>query len=542
MKDRSLSRVFTLKFIGLGVFGLLLVVRIIVSLAWTMEHDSPLLYYTAFLMKEHGAVPYVDFFETSMPGTFLFHYAIAEWFGFGSLAFRFVDLGVLGVLLLITFVFMKRFGVAPAVGACIAFGLIFLSLGPWMSLQREYFALVPIAASLLTIPSCRPAGYWWLRFALTGFLFGSAAMIKPHLSLGLIPVLLALYMSRGSNHRWRRLETASCLLLTFLFFSLPAAVAILWIVTYRALDAFLSVFLEYLPLHTQLTKFHVLMSPGEYAVYLLKQSLEFGDYSVLILGALVAAYRFFGSTEGANADRWAARAIFLMCLAYVVYPSLSGQFWRYHYMPLAFFLSLAASLALLEDRNPVSAGANAISNRRLRSRVAAAAFFFALFIQANSLDETIVSIEYLRGGTATTSDAPASASGEAGRAREISSWLQQHRRPGDTVQPLDWVKGGGIHALLLARAPLGTRFLYNYHFYHHVSSPYIQQLRAEFVDQLKTREPRFVIEFDRRWSRIRGVDTSSEFRELEALLERDYEVVREGEGYSVLERIDPRGA
>jgi hypothetical protein len=146
------------------------------------------------------------------------------------------------------------------------------------------------------------------------------------------------------------------------------------------------------------------------------------------------------------------------------------------------------------------------------------------------VSEAVASIDYLRGAVPRNS-------GEVVRAIEISNWLTRHQKPGDTVQPLDWVEGGGVHALLLARAPLATRFLYNYHFYHHVSSPYTRGLREEFMHALKERKPRFIVEFDRRWSRISGEDTSPDFEELDALLQTDYAVVHSGGGFAILERV-----
>lgn len=51
------------------------------------------------------------------------------------------------------------------------------------------------------------------------------------------------------------------------------------------------------------------------------------------------------------------------------------------------------------------------------------------------------------------------------------------------MQPIDWTTGA-VQALLRTEHPIGTRFLYDYHFYHHVQMPVIQKLRAQFVSQL----------------------------------------------------------
>ncbi len=99
-----------------------------------------------------------------------------------------------------------------------------------------------------------------------------------------------------------------------------------------------------------------------------------------------------------------------------------------------------------------------------------------------------------------------------GRVDEIAAFLQSNFKPGDLVQPLDWT-GGAVHAMLIARAQLATRFVYDFHFYHHISSPYIQGLRGQFIESMKETRPRFVIQItadDKPW--VSGPDTTREFR------------------------------
>jgi hypothetical protein len=77
-----------------------------------MEHDTPLLHYVAFLMDQHGRFPYRDVFET-MPGAFAMHFVIAKLFGYGDVAFRTVDLVLLGLLCAATYLFMRRSDARP---------------------------------------------------------------------------------------------------------------------------------------------------------------------------------------------------------------------------------------------------------------------------------------------------------------------------------------------------------------------------------------------------------------------------------------------
>ncbi len=116
----------------------------------------------------------------------------------------------------------------------------------------------------------------------------------------------------------------------------------------------------------------------------------------------------------------------------------------------------------------------------------------------------------------------------------IAAYLGAHMAPGDTVVPLDWIEGAQ-HAMLRAGARPGTSFVYDFHFDHHVSSPYIQALRARFVKELDERRPRFLIRIHRP-DRFAGPDTSSSFPALEARLQSEYRQVLTDADYEVWER------
>ena len=58
-----------------------------------------------------------------------------------------------------------------------------------------------------------------------------------------------------------------------------------------------------------------------------------------------------------------------------------------------------------------------------------------------------------------------------------------------SVLPLD-VTGGAVHAMYRTHTALAGRFLYDFHFYHHVSSPMIQALRHEVVTDLEQQPAR----------------------------------------------------
>ena len=88
--------------------------------------------------------------------------------------------------------------------------------------------------------------------------------------------------------------------------------------------------------------------------------------------------------------------------------------------------------------------------------------------------------------------------------------------------------------MLISEAELATRFMYDYHFYHDVSSNFTQSIRAELVRDLELKKPRFVVEV---WESPKpsGSGTDLEFAALRNLIANDYEEVRSGEGYKIYE-------
>src|SRR5688572_7706216 len=157
------------------------------SIKWPIAHDEAPLFYEAFLMHEEDRVPYRDIFDFQMPGSYAAYYALGVLGGFNHFRIRILDLSILFGLLTITYLFMRGFGKLPALGAALLFGLKYPQGGPSMSLQRDYLLLVFIALAL------------WITMredltlrdrVLIGLFLGLAGVIKPHASLGLLPMLL----------------------------------------------------------------------------------------------------------------------------------------------------------------------------------------------------------------------------------------------------------------------------------------------------------------------------------------------------------------
>jgi hypothetical protein len=504
----------TVSVLVVGALWIVLLLEMRVSLKWRLEHDAALLHYAAFLMDHEGRVPYKDIFETSMPGTFAVHYAIGHFLGFDAAPFRRVDLVVLTILLALTWAFMRRFGDLPALAAPALFALFYLSLGQEHSLQRDYLGILPIAAALTLQPTASARVAPW-KFAATGLFLGLSSLFKPHLAIGLPVLFWAL--ARGSRPAApAMLRQAAWCAAGFL---VPWIVAAVWLWRYGALSAFVDMAVHYLPLHNALNAEFVVLPRGEYTRYWMERALKFGGYRVVLVTA-AAGLGYAWWMHGRKSARGASVTLVAALLAvYIWYPAIGGKFWSYHYLPTLYVLSLASALCVMraEPGKPLAV-----------RRAAIAAVVIAVALAAGDISS------FTRGVLAGLRADYRAPSPKFGRVDAVGAWLSQHAAPGDVAQPLDW-NGGMLHAMLVARVPIATSFTYDYHFYHHVSSPVIQELRRRFMRELQASSPRFILQVTARKPFVSGVDTTVQFPSLTDFL-RDYQVVARGDGYSIFER------
>lgn len=490
----------------LGVAALILAGSAVASLQWRYVHDSPLMIYAGFLI-DRGAVPYRDFFDMNMPGTYFVMWTMGQILGWTDLAFRVFDLSLLAILSFATFLWMRPMGGLSATYAAIAFPLYYLTGGATVSMQREYIALLPLAFVLWL--SCRgTTSRPVLRGFLVGVLSAAAFLIKPQFALLCLPALIFLIQEERRTTGIPRFVMA----LSAGFF-LPCGATLWYLTATGGLAPFLDIATNYWPLYTHMNGDHEPIAGASRAIYIVKSLWDGLKTPVLppaLLGILV------GSRDSAmRRQSWLTGTLLL---AATLYPALSGQFWDYHWIPFHYMTLCAASLAVrpssLERNKPIG-------------RIAFAASTVLLFFVSALPGLGLYWLAQNRGAQLPL---------KSGVPDGVHQFLSTHLRPGDTVQPLDWT-GGAVHGMLMARAPLATRFIYDFHFYHHVeSSPYIHRLRKEFMRELSEKKPRFIIQVleDKPWPK--GADTTRSFPELEAYLARHYSVVKEERTYRILER------
>ncbi len=481
-----------------------LLVQAAYSLQWPIAHDEAPLFYESFLMHSEGRVPYRDIFDFQMPGSYAAYYAFGSLTSFIATRIRILDLAILAFILIATYFALRGIDKTAAFAASIFFGLKYLQGGPSLALQREYLlvGLLVFALFVGMRDSLTPKH----RLAL-GFLFGLAAVIKPHAAIGLVPFLLfdiADMLKRPGNSllpsAWTSLFQAG------IGFAIPVFITLAALAFTGALTPFLDIAVNYWPLYSQINGAMEINTGAERLSFILTQFLRLGGHALWLIPAIFSIHLHRNKQTYLLAS---------LALCYAIYPAFSGQFFPYHYIPFLYFIILLSSLALQP------------STFDLRPFVLPLSSILFLVIAISQVIPSASFLRQLEGKPIATS---------TDRADEIAVYLDKHLEPGDTVQPLDWT-GGTLLAMLQTRAPIATPYVFDFYFYHHISDPYIRSLRSDFMTQLQAARPRFIIEvtsIDKPW--VSGPDTSRDFPELRTYLDANYSITIQREDYIIYER------
>jgi len=492
----------------------LFVLVAVFSLDWRIAHDPPLLLYQGFLIERLGLVPYRDFWDNNPPGTQLLHALVGRVFGYGDRALRWFDLGMLALTLAATARAVSILDKHAAWCAAVVWGLVYLGYGA--GFQRDDVVTLLTSLALAVTLSRRPVA---LRAGLIGLLFGLAATLKP-------PALVALpffvgylaFAEDGLPRASGSLTSRRARLFAWagVGVSVPLVAVFLYLWATDALEPFLEMARGYWPLYTRLSGgLATIQSPlfNLYSGYRMFGRLEWWLLPALAgLAAGLVAFRHESERR---------RCVLLMsglAAAFLAYVGIQGKFFAYHWHPFQYCLVLLASLCLVDLRERAPALV------RVLLPLGLGAFLLR-------------HVELLPDFRAQWQGRPLSVP-KGGRPDEIAAFLEANLRPADTVQPLDWT-GGVIHGMLIAEARPATPFLYDFPFYHHVSNPYVFELRGRFLLALRSARPRYVIEVpgeEKPW--VRGKDATRDFNKLRRFLETNYSVVVKRNGYVIYERRD----
>jgi len=475
------------------------------SLRWQLAVDAPLLAYVALAMDRWGLVPYRDVYDFNTPGAYLTNLAIGKVFGFSELGFRLGDLSCLVALGASTALALRRFGDRPAFAAVLLFGFFYLGFGPVMSLQREYLVVVAIAAAVAAALSQWRLGH---RALVTGLLVGVAATIKPQAAIVLPVFLMWLSASPGSS-RIGKLCTA---MLTLAGFAMPVVSSYWWLRSIGAADAFADIAMNYWPLYAEITgaRPHTIVTGDELWVYRANRFLFSRDLRHLIV--VPAAVGAWLAWTQVSSQRRPLILLIGVAIALELYPLAAGKYWGYHWLPSFYGASLLAALCFVRIAKPLHVPRDLV---------------VAMVIVMLTAHAPGIQTYWRQTRLALSNSRP-------GIAAQIAAELRARLNPEDTVQPLDWT-AGAVHALFLTQTRIATPFLYDFYFYHHVSTPYIQQLRAKLIDELHEARPAFVVTADQQ-RRFEGRDTTYQFDELSDFLRQDYHAVVANDRFVIYER------
>jgi hypothetical protein len=492
------------------------------STNWRLQHDAPIMFYQAFLMDQLGLVPYRDFFDMNMPGTYLAYLGIGKAFGYSDFPLRIADLLLLAAISFATWSFVRRVSTRAAYAAPVLFALWYLRLGPDVALQRECLVVLAVALSVLAA-SCSLTLSW--RSTLSGFAIGLASTVKPQSAIALLPLVVWFVADVRASGEPRR-PLAIGMICGLMGFGTPIGIALAWMLCVGVLDHFIHS-VGYLEYYGALSGQHLAIEGWSRFVYTAKELFKLGGYRWwLVFGA---AGLYAGLRHG-TLDAGQRRKVGLqlgMLAVFALYPAISGQFWPYHWLPFVYWLCVISSLMLATLR----AGTPALV--RCGSRL-------ALLLLALHVTDVVGGFDaHRRHGKVPPKE---------GRPDQIAAFLREHLREGDTVQPLDWAAIGVVHGMLIAKAPPATSFLYSFHFYHHVSTPYIRDLRVRFIEQFDEANAAFVIEGrptlaaegqrGRTLPWVGGKDTTRRFPGLETRLLERYIPVLRSHKFTIWERRD----
>jgi hypothetical protein len=467
------------------------------SWGWPLIHDAPLMHYIAWLMAQ-GAVPYRDIFDMNVPGVYLLHLGVVTVLGQGDSAWRLFDLAWLALTAAALFGFSRRMGDAwSGLGAALLFILYHLSGGAWRAGQRDF-----LLALFLVLAAWGAARAWESGGALLPLLWGGLAagagiMIKPHAALFWIACagVSALGARRSGMFRALAVWCAAGLAVPVLVLG--------WLAWCGGAGPFALIITDYvLPLYGRV---------GRVSVW---EGLRWHVYGWQVWSCLIAL-GLFGFRQSPEKPYGIRRWLALSGAAYgILHFAAQGKGWEYHLYPFAVFLCALASV-------PLAARAKQVEPSRWDARPALS--------RALTLALLVLAVVFLGAKGVDAADARWVADKE----RRVSALTRDLRPLADAgpVQVMD-VTEGGVHALLRLHLRQPTRFLYDFPFFHDEADARIQALRAEFARDLEQGRPTAVVVFRAPW-RGSGYERLDGFPAVARLLERDYTLAVEGDGYRI---------
>ena len=462
------------------------------SREWALVHDAPIMHYIAWRILD-GAAPYRDLFDMNFPGVYVFHVAVVRALGAGDAAWRLADLTMMALTALAVAALAAPWGRTAALGGALFFAAYHLASGAWNAGQRDFLLCPFLLAGALGVARWAEGG-GLAPVAGGGLALGAGLTIKPHA----VVLVVALAVFIAVRARWTKASAVTPVAAFVVGAAVAPAAVVAWIAALGALGAWRDIVFGYLvPLYSRLHR------PSDWLYFRWQPWVLIAPVIGLTLARVALARRFT-----------ARHAVVALGVGYgLVHFVGQRKGWEYHLYPLAAF----AAVLLFAELRPALTGRRPVA---VPMAAALAAVVWLLGVKgAEAADAGFVAHKQRR-VTALADD------------------LARRTTPADRVHVLDTTEGG-IHALLRQRVLTPTRFLYDFHFFHHTETPMIGHLRTELVEGLLAHRPALIVLCEYGWP-AGGYERIERFPALLDLLGTRYRLDREGPGYRIYaKRHDP---
>ncbi len=505
----TLTRVYNVASVLLAglLFGAL-VLTLVVSIPYGVKGDANYLHYMAYLMDVQGMVPYKDIYTVNLPGTYWCHLVFGKLFGYSSNALIAASVFCLSLLWFISYQILKPFGkVAAATGGTL-FGLLYLGGGPFAGLQRDFFALVPIALTLLLVQYRSGRFRDGHAYFLIGCLFGWVFMIKPHLIIGLLVVLAYGRVLHGDDTIPVKALIPGLLInggYALLGVIISLLMSFFWLWNLGAWPGFSEIFSHYLPLYAQLSDDWVIRNGVSKWLFKIKSLWQLKSYLFLIVAALVGVFLFV-KDKNRPTVRKKAMCLLIMAGAYFLAVVIAGRVWFNYLMPLLYFVCLCTAMLLAK-----------LTQLSSRWQIIALVLFLFSLVSVFRGPYSLFRYQYANGKLSPPeyifyTDFEL-------KKQEFLTYLKTNFSPEQYVQPVSFL-GGTTEALFEVKANIATPYVFSLPFYHHVSEQFILDLRKNFILQLKEKMPEIIVEVPP--PPMGGDDVSLDFPALHQFLDQYY--------------------
>lgn len=507
-------------YILLILLTVLLALIAIYSLEWRTGYDPAWLLYVGRLIDQHQMTPYLDIHDPDFPGGVFLYVLIGKAIGFSNeRLLRVIDLGVLAMIGVALWSWLRPLGRRVAWGAAALFGLAYLTSDITVATQRDYFLILPLvwsAAISVRLTRWSPV----IRCALVGLLCGLAGTVKPHALIGLPIIVGYIYFeSQDVEPQQRLARLAKIGFSSFAGLLIPITVTALYLIVSGSLLAFIDLETRYVPLYSHVTSTLTMLDGLERFNYILASYIGFNGLGWWFVPAGLGVVLTLRTHGLERQKRWLVYQMVGLATGYSLYPAISGQFYNYHWLPfLCFMMALSAlSLRGLPELSPV-----------VFRWLPILTLIGALVLTPSQVLDTFSRLNryYIEKQPIPSTD--------GGVADELADYLREaHLQRTDRIQVLG-SSGSPLHGLLLVDALPATRFLLDLPLYHNLSQPIIQEYRRTFMLQLEQSQPRFVVDMYHRLYFF-GSDSSTAFPEFSEWLAENYHLAYVGRAFSIYE-------